>query len=102
MKKCRGSGATFRTTRWWTPKETSQLTGGFAELYFESQEAMEAALVTQDEGEATLADLPNFCDVAKTLGIAVEEVKGVLNAPSSSVETPYSGLTHLLVDHPCP
>jgi hypothetical protein len=29
--------------------------------------------------------------VAKTLGIAVEEVKGVLNAPSSSVETPYSG-----------
>ncbi len=48
---------------------------GFAELYFESQEAMEEALVTQDEGEATLADLPNFCEMAKTLGIAVEEVE---------------------------
>ncbi len=41
---------------------------------FEGQEAMEEALVTQ-EGEATLADLPNFCEMAKTLGIAVEEVE---------------------------
>jgi uncharacterized protein (TIGR02118 family) len=46
----------------------------FAELYFESQEAMEEALVTQ-EGEATLADPPNFCEMDKTRGIAVEEVE---------------------------
>jgi len=32
---------------------------GFVELYFDYQEAMEEALATQ-EGEATLADLPNF------------------------------------------
>jgi hypothetical protein len=36
---------------------------------------MEEALVTQDEGEATLADLPNFCEMDKTRGIAVEEVE---------------------------
>jgi uncharacterized protein (TIGR02118 family) len=47
---------------------------GFAELYFDGQEAMEEALTTQ-QGEATLADLANFCDMAKTLGIAVEEVE---------------------------
>ena len=47
---------------------------GFAELYFESQEAMEEALGTQ-QGEHLLADLPNFCEMDKTLGIAVEEVK---------------------------
>jgi uncharacterized protein (TIGR02118 family) len=47
---------------------------GFDELYFESQEAMEEALATQ-EGQMTLNDLPNFCDMSKTLGIAVEEVK---------------------------
>jgi uncharacterized protein (TIGR02118 family) len=47
---------------------------GFAELYFESQEAMEEALGTQ-QGERLLADLPNFCEMDKTLGIAVEEVK---------------------------
>ena len=47
---------------------------GFAELYFESQEAMEEALATS-EGQATINDLPNFCDMGKTLGIAVEEVK---------------------------
>jgi uncharacterized protein (TIGR02118 family) len=47
---------------------------GFEELYFENQEAMEEALATT-EGEATLSDIPNFCDMQKTLGIAVEEVK---------------------------
>jgi uncharacterized protein (TIGR02118 family) len=47
---------------------------GFAELYFDSQEAMEEALATQ-EGEAVVADLSNFCDMTKTLGIAVEEVE---------------------------
>jgi uncharacterized protein (TIGR02118 family) len=47
---------------------------GFDELYFESQEAMEETLATR-EGQATLNDLPNFCDMGKTLGIAVEEVK---------------------------
>ncbi len=47
---------------------------GFEELYFESQEAMEEALGTS-EGQATINDLPNFCDTAKTLGIAVEEVE---------------------------
>jgi uncharacterized protein (TIGR02118 family) len=47
---------------------------GFVELYFDDQEVMEEALATQ-EGEATLADLPNFCDTTKTLGIAVEEVE---------------------------
>jgi hypothetical protein len=35
---------------------------------------MEEALATQ-EGQMTLNDLPNFCDMSKTLGIAVEEVK---------------------------
>jgi uncharacterized protein (TIGR02118 family) len=49
---------------------------GFDELYFESQEAMEEALATS-EGEATLGDMPNFCDMEKTLGIAVEEVNVV-------------------------
>jgi uncharacterized protein (TIGR02118 family) len=47
---------------------------GFDELYFESQEAMEEAIATQ-EGQMTLNDLPNFCDMSKSLGIAVEEVK---------------------------
>jgi hypothetical protein len=36
---------------------------------------MEEALVTQDEGEHLLADLPNFCEMDKTRGIAVEEVE---------------------------
>ena len=35
---------------------------------------MEEALATS-EGEATLGDMPNFCNMEKTLGIAVEEVK---------------------------
>lgn len=47
---------------------------GFDELYFENQEAMEEALASS-EGEATLGDIPNFCDMGKTLGITVEEVK---------------------------
>jgi uncharacterized protein (TIGR02118 family) len=47
---------------------------GFEELYFESQEAMEEAIASS-EGQATINDLPNFCDTAKTLGIAVEEVE---------------------------
>ena len=47
---------------------------GFAELYLDDQEAMEEALATQ-EGEAVVGDLPNFCDMTKTLGIAIEEVE---------------------------
>ena len=47
---------------------------GFAELYSESQEVMEEGLDTQ-QGEHLLADLPNFCEMDETLGIAVEEVK---------------------------
>jgi uncharacterized protein (TIGR02118 family) len=47
---------------------------GFEELYFGSQEAMEVAIASS-EGQATINDLPNFCDTAKTLGIAVEEVE---------------------------
>jgi hypothetical protein len=35
---------------------------------------MEEALATQ-KGEATLGDIPNFSNMEKTLGIAVEEVK---------------------------
>jgi uncharacterized protein (TIGR02118 family) len=47
---------------------------GFDELYFENQEAMEEALASS-EGEATFGDISNFCDMGKTLGITVEEVK---------------------------
>ena len=32
----------------------------------------EALSSATQEGEAVLTDLPNFCDMAKTLGIAVE------------------------------
>ena len=49
---------------------------GFEEFYFESQEVMEEALATS-EGEATLGDIPKFCDMQKTLGLTVEEVKVV-------------------------
>jgi uncharacterized protein (TIGR02118 family) len=49
---------------------------GFEELYFESQEAIVEALATS-EGEATLGDMANFCEMEKTLGVAVEEVKVV-------------------------
>src|SRR5215208_2513643 len=47
---------------------------GFEEFYFESQEAMEEAIASS-EGQATINDLPNFCNTAKTLGIIVEEVE---------------------------
>ena len=35
---------------------------------------MEEAIASS-EGQATIDDLPNFCNMAKTLGIIVEEVE---------------------------
>jgi uncharacterized protein (TIGR02118 family) len=49
---------------------------GFGELYFDSLEAMREGLASP-EGEATLADIPNFCDTAKLVRVLVEEVKFV-------------------------
>ena len=49
---------------------------GFGELYFESLEAMREGLASP-EGEATLADIPNFCDTQRLMRVFVEEVKFV-------------------------
>ena len=49
---------------------------GFGELYFDSVEAMQAGLASS-EGEATLADIPNFCDTERLVRDFVEEVKFV-------------------------
>jgi len=49
---------------------------GFGELYFDSLEAMQVGLVSP-EGEATLADIPNFCDTQRLVRVFVDEVKFV-------------------------
>jgi uncharacterized protein (TIGR02118 family) len=49
---------------------------GFGELYFDSVEAMQAGLASS-EGEATLPDIPNFCDTERLVRDFVEEVKFV-------------------------
>jgi uncharacterized protein (TIGR02118 family) len=49
---------------------------GFGELYFDSLEAMQGGLGSP-EGEATLADIPNFCDTRKLVRVFVEEVTSV-------------------------
>jgi uncharacterized protein (TIGR02118 family) len=49
---------------------------GFGELYFDSLEAMQEGLASL-EGEATLADIPNFCDTEKLVRVFVEEVNFV-------------------------
>jgi uncharacterized protein (TIGR02118 family) len=49
---------------------------GFGELYFDSLEAMQVGL-TSPEGEATLADIPNFCDTQRLVRVFVDEVKFV-------------------------
>jgi uncharacterized protein (TIGR02118 family) len=46
---------------------------GFGELFFDSLEAMQEGLASP-EGEATLADIPNFCDTQKLVRVLVEEV----------------------------
>jgi uncharacterized protein (TIGR02118 family) len=45
----------------------------FGELYFDSVEAMQEGLASS-EGEATLADIPNFCDTEKLVRVFVEEL----------------------------
>lgn len=47
---------------------------GIAELWFDSPEAMGEAFATP-EGEAALADIPNFADPEKLSTVVVEEVK---------------------------
>jgi uncharacterized protein (TIGR02118 family) len=49
---------------------------GFGELYFDSVEAMQEGLGSP-QGQATLADIPNFCDKEKLVRVFVEEVKFV-------------------------
>ncbi len=49
---------------------------GFGELYFDSLQAMQEGLASP-EGEATLADIPNFCDKEKLVRVFVEEVEFV-------------------------
>ena len=46
---------------------------GFDELYFDSLVAMQKGLGSP-EGEATLADIPSFCDTEKFVRVFVEEV----------------------------
>ena len=46
---------------------------GIAEVYFDSVETMQDALASP-EGEAALADLPNFTDAERTITIIVDEV----------------------------
>jgi uncharacterized protein (TIGR02118 family) len=45
---------------------------GVAELWFDSAEAFQQALATP-EGQATLADLPRFCDPARSMAVLAEE-----------------------------
>jgi uncharacterized protein (TIGR02118 family) len=47
---------------------------GIAELWFDSPEAMQAGLASP-EGAATMADIPNFLDGARSGMIVVEEVQ---------------------------
>jgi uncharacterized protein (TIGR02118 family) len=49
---------------------------GFGELYFDSVEAIQEGLASS-EGEATLADIPNFCDTERLVRVFVEEVQFV-------------------------
>lgn len=49
---------------------------GVAELWFDSPEAMQAAL-TSPEGAATMGDIPNFMDASRSGAIVVEEVQVV-------------------------
>lgn len=49
---------------------------GFGELYFDSVQAMREGLGSP-EGEATLADISNFCDTEKLMRVFVDEVKFV-------------------------
>ena len=49
---------------------------GFGELYFDSVEAMRDGLASS-EGEATLSDIPNFCDTERLVRVFVEEVRFV-------------------------
>ena len=49
---------------------------GFGELYFDSVEAMQAGLA-RSKGEATLANIPTFCDTEKLVRVFVDEVKFV-------------------------
>ncbi len=46
---------------------------GIAEVYFDTVKAMQDALASP-EGEAALADLPNFTDAEKTTTVIVNEV----------------------------
>lgn len=46
---------------------------GFSEVYFDGPEAMQQALATP-EGQATLDDLPNFCDPDRSKPFVVEEL----------------------------
>ncbi len=46
---------------------------GVAEMWFDSAEAFQAALASP-EGRAGMADLPNFCDMARVQIFSVEEV----------------------------
>lgn len=46
---------------------------GIAEVYFDSPGAMQDGL-SSPEGEAALADLPNFCDAERTTTVVVDEV----------------------------
>ena len=46
---------------------------GIAELWFDSVDAFQAALASP-EGQATLADVPNFLEADKVRAVTVEEV----------------------------
>ena len=49
---------------------------GFAEMWFDDEEALDAALAT-DEGKATVADTANFINLESMLTFSVEEVNVV-------------------------
>jgi uncharacterized protein (TIGR02118 family) len=49
---------------------------GFGDLYFDSLEAMQEGLASP-EGEATLVDIPNFCNTERLVRVFVDEVKFV-------------------------
>ena len=58
------------------PDGTAPPYDGFAEMWFDDTEALNAALAT-DEGKATLADTGNFIDLESMLTFSVEEVNVV-------------------------
>ena len=58
------------------PEENKAPYDGFSELYFDSLEAMQEGLASP-EGEATLADIPNFCDTERLVRVFVDEVRFV-------------------------